>query len=140
VALASDWLEKDKLVVKEAHSEQDDITYNSSGSNRLGKFKTIVLMNSGSASASEILAGALKDNGKAILVGERSFGKGSVQELVPLGDNMAVKVTIAKWITPNGRNINKEGIEPDLKVDRTTEDIAANRDPQMDQALQEAAK
>ena len=142
VAVASQWLEKDVLVVTEAHSEKDTIVYNSDGSNGLGKFKTVVLINGGSASAAEILAGALKDNGKAQLVGEKSFGKGSVQELVPFGPNkdMAVKVTIAKWITPSGKNLNKDGLEPDVKVELTEDDFKAGRDPQLDKALQEMAK
>lgn len=140
VEIASDWLEKETLVVKEEHSEKDVITYNSDGTNRLGKFKTIVLLNGGSASASEILAGALKDNGKALLLGEKSFGKGSVQELVPLGTDMAIKVTIAKWITPGGKNLNHDGLEPDIPVDLTIEDIQAGRDPQLDRAVEELAK
>ncbi len=142
VAVASQWLEKDKLVVKEYHSEKDVIVYNSDGSNGLGKFKTVVLINGGSASAAEILAGALKDNGVAQLIGEKSFGKGSVQELVPFGPkkDMAVKVTIAKWITPGGKNLNKDGLEPDIKVELTADDAKNNRDPQLDKALQEVSK
>lgn len=142
VAVASQWLEAGKLVVTEAHSEKDTLVYNSDGSNGLGRFKTVVLINGGSASAAEILAGALKDNGKAQLIGEKSFGKGSVQELVPFGPNneMAVKVTIAKWITPSGQNLNTGGLEPDIKVELTEEDFKAGRDPQLDKALQEMAK
>lgn len=142
VAVASQWLEKDKLIVKEDHSEKDEIIYNSDGRNGLGKFKTVVLINGGSASAAEILAGALKDNGIAQLIGEKSFGKGSVQELVPFGPNkdMAVKVTIAKWITPGGKNLDKDGLEPDIKVELTEEDLKNNRDPQLDRALQEVSK
>ncbi len=140
VEVASEWLEKDKLVVKEEHSEKDVITYNSDGGNQLGKFKTVVLINGGSASAAEILAGALKDNNKAMLIGEKSFGKGSVQELVPLGKDMAVKVTVAKWITPGGKNLNHDGLDPDAKVELTADDITAGRDPQMDRALQEVVK
>lgn len=140
VDVASEWLEKGKLVVSEAHSEKDVIKYESLGYNRLGNFKTIVLINGGSASAAEILAGALKDNGKAILLGEKSFGKGSVQELVPLGKDSAVKVTVAKWITPSGKNLNKDGLEPDIKVELTADDAKAQKDPQLDRALQEAVK
>lgn len=140
VDVASEWLEKGKLVVKEEHSEKDVILYNSEGSNRLGNFKTIVLINGGSASASEILAGALRDNGKAFLIGEKSFGKGSVQELIELGQGAAVKVTVAKWITPNGKNLNKDGLEPDIQVELTSDDINAKRDPQLDRALQEVIK
>jgi carboxyl-terminal processing protease len=140
VEVASDWLEEGKLVVKEEHSEKEAITYNSDGTNRLGNFKTVVLINGGSASASEILAGALKDNGKAMLIGEKSFGKGSVQELIELGQGAAVKVTIAKWITPGGKNLNHDGLEPDIKVELTQDDITADRDPQLDRALQEVIK
>ncbi len=142
VAVASQWLEKGKLVVTEEHSEKDKTVFNSDGTNGLGKFKTVVLINGGSASAAEILAGALKDNGIAQLIGEKSFGKGSVQELVPFGPNkdMAVKVTIAKWITPGGQNLNKGGLEPDIKVELTEDDFKNNRDPQLDRALQEALK
>ncbi len=140
VEVASDWLEKDKLIVKEAHSEKDIINYNSTGINRLGGIKTVVLINGGSASAAEILSGALKDNGKAILIGEKSFGKGSVQELVPLAQNTAVKVTVAKWITPGGKNLHKDGLIPDIEVKLTEDDAANNRDPQLDRSLQEVVK
>lgn len=140
VDVASEWLEEGKLVVKEEHSEKDAILYNSSGSNRLGNFKTILLINGGSASAAEILAGALRDNSKATLIGEKSFGKGSVQELIQLGKDSAVKVTVAKWITPNGKNLNHDGLEPDIKVELSADDIKADRDPQLDRALQEITK
>lgn len=140
VDVASEWLETGKLVVSEAHSEKDVIKYESLGYNRLGNMKTIVLINGGSASAAEILAGALKDNGKAMLIGEKSFGKGSVQELIPLGPDSAVKVTVAKWITPGGKNLNKDGLEPDIKVEISDDDIKADRDPQLDRALQEVTK
>ncbi len=140
VDVASQWLERGVLVVKEEHSEKDVVIYNSLGTNQLGNFKTVVLINGGSASAAEILAGALKDNGKATLIGEKSFGKGSVQELVPLGTDMAVKVTIAKWITPGGQNLNKEGLNPDIPVVLSPEDFDAERDPQLDRALQEVIK
>lgn len=140
VELASDWVPKDKLVVTEAHSDGSNITYNSKGYDRLSKYKTVLLVNGGSASASEILSGALKDNGIAQLIGEKTFGKGSVQELVPLSDDTAVKVTIAKWITPSGKNLNKDGLNPDIEVKLTDDDISNQRDPQLDRALQEAAK
>jgi carboxyl-terminal processing protease len=140
VEVSSDWLQANQLIVKEAHSEKDVIDYYSTGSNRLGNVKTVVLINGGSASAAEILAGALKDNGKAQLIGEKSFGKGSVQELVPLTQDTAVKVTIAKWITPSGKNLNKDGLVPDIEVKLTDDDITNNRDPQLDRALQEVAK
>ncbi len=140
VDLASNWLDKSKLVVKEAHSEKDVIDYYSDGSNTIGNIKTVVLVNGGSASASEILSGALKDNAKALLIGEKSFGKGSVQELIQLSQDTAVKVTVAKWITPGGKNLNKDGLVPDIEVKLSDDDIKNNRDPQLDRALQEVIK
>jgi carboxyl-terminal processing protease len=140
VATASEWVPKDKLIVTEAHSNGTSIPYNSSGSDKFAGIKTVVLINGGSASAAEILAGALHDHGIAQLIGEKSFGKGSVQQLFDLPGGSAVKVTIAKWITPNGKNLNKDGLEPDVPVKRTEEDVAQSKDPQLDRALQEVTK
>ncbi len=137
VEVASEWLPSGTLVVQEARSDQDVINFTSTGANRLGNYKTTVLINGGSASASEILAGALKDNGKATLIGNKSFGKGSVQELISLSNNTAVKVTIAKWITPSGQNLNQGGLNPDIEIDLTAEDYENQRDPQLDRAVQE---
>ena len=96
----------------------------------------VILINGGSASASEILAGALHDNGVAKLVGSQSFGKGSVQELVPITSDTNLKITIAKWFTPNGLSISEKGITPDFVVDLKQEDIDNKKDPQMDKAVQ----
>jgi carboxyl-terminal processing protease len=97
----------------------------------------VVLINEGSASASEIVAGALQDTGRAKLVGTTSFGKGSVQNWIPLsGDNGAVRITIAKWLTPNGNTIHEIGLTPDVTVERTEEDYKANLDPQLDKAVE----
>jgi len=96
----------------------------------------VVLVNEGSASASEITAGAIQDLGRAKLVGTTTYGKGSVQNWIPLKDNQgAVKVTIARWLTPNGRQINGVGLTPDIVVELTEEDIAAERDPQLQKAI-----
>ena len=94
----------------------------------------VVLINGGSASASEILSGALKDNGRAIIVGKKSFGKGLVQEINKLPNGAAMHITIQKYLTPNGTDINKKGIEPDIEVDITEEDVKAERDPQLEKA------
>jgi carboxyl-terminal processing protease len=140
VDLASAWVNEGDVVVTEEKSQGPPNIYRASGRARLGNIKTLVLINGGSASASEILAGALHDHQKASLLGEKSFGKGSVQELVDLRDNTAIKITVAKWVTPNGKNLNKEGLNPDVEVKMTGDDISAGKDPQMDAALQEIIK
>jgi hypothetical protein len=100
----------------------------------------IIFINGGSASASEIFSGALRDHNLAKLIGEKSFGKGSVQELVELPEGGAVKVTIAKWITPGGKNLNKDGLVPDVEIKLTEQDISAGKDSQMEKALEEITK
>lgn len=107
---------------------------------RLKDIPLVVLVNGGSASASEIMAGAIQDTGRGKLIGEKTFGKGSVQNLVDLKDGSEVKVTIAKWFTPKGRGIDKTGIEPDIKVEINDDDIKNNRDPQLDRAMEEVKK
>lgn len=94
----------------------------------------VVLINGGSASASEILSGALKDNGRALIIGENSFGKGLVQEINRLPDGAGINITIQKYLTPNGTDINKKGITPDVEVKLTEEDIKAKCDPQLTKA------
>ena len=95
----------------------------------------MVLVNESSASASEIVAGALRDHGKATLVGKTTFGKGSVQKLISLSNDAMLKVTVARWYTPNGVNISEKGLKPEKDVSRTADDINANKDPQLDAAL-----
>ena len=96
----------------------------------------VVLVDGGSASASEILAGALREHGIAKLVGEKTFGKGSVQELVKITDDTSLKVTVANWYTPNGISISKDGLKPDIEVPFTQKDYDAKKDPQMDKAVE----
>ena len=103
----------------------------------LANIKTVVLVNGSTASASEIVAGALKDYDKATLIGEKTYGKGSVQTLETLSGGEVLRVTIAKWYTPKGVNINKEGIAPDKEVERTFDQINKEEDPQLDAALAE---
>ncbi len=118
VAMTSEWLAEGELIVKEDfHNGGDhDIEYTSRGNHRLTDVPTVVLINGGSASASEILAGALRDHDKAILVGETTFGKGSVQDFQTFPDGSALKLTVAKWLTPKGGSINDTGIEADVTV------------------------
>lgn len=135
VKVSSLWLPSGKTVLQEKRNNTLIKTFTASGDPILQGVPTVVLIDGGSASASEITAGALKDNGAATLIGEKSYGKGSVQEIREQSGGGVLKVTIARWFTPNGRNIDKEGIEPDQQVKFTEEDAAAKQDPQKDAAL-----
>jgi len=132
-AVAGIWLDK-KVVVTEKTGNKVTEELKAGGSPILAGVPTTVLINASSASASEIVAGALHDYKVATLVGETSFGKGSVQKLLNLTDGAMLKVTVARWYTPSGVNISEKGISPDKAVERTVEDINANRDPQLDAA------
>ncbi len=135
VSLASEWIEEGPIVA-EQFGENRRSEYPARGLARLKDYKTVVLINTGSASASEIVAGALRDYKKATLVGEQTFGKGSVQSLQSLSDGSSLKVTVAKWLTPAGDFINEKGISPDVLVELTVDDINNNLDPQLDKALE----
>lgn len=113
----------------------DKTEYRTHGDGSLALIPTVVLVNGGSASASEILAGALQDTHEAQVIGEQTFGKGSVQQFQDLPDGGAVKITVAHWLTPLGRTINKQGVTPDTVVPYTAEDAHANLDPQFDAAI-----
>ncbi|KKS15954.1 MAG: Carboxyl-terminal protease [Parcubacteria group bacterium GW2011_GWB1_41_6] len=137
VDMASWFLPMGKVVAREKFASGEEEFYRSRGYDVFGdNFRMAILINQGSASASEILAGALKEYGRAVLVGEKTFGKGSVQELVPVTDSTSLKITIASWLTPNGQSISKEGLEPDFEVKFSKEDSEAGRDPQMEKATQ----
>jgi carboxyl-terminal processing protease len=136
VSTISDWIDADQVAVKEIGFGNDEKDYKTSGVPRLKGMKTIVLVNGGSASASEIVAGALQDYKVATLVGEKTFGKGSVQELQELPGNSEIKITVAKWYTPKGRGIHKVGLDPDVKVVLSPDDATNKKDPQMDKALE----
>lgn len=128
------WL-NDKIVVNEKAGDRVVDTVRTKSSAVLGDVPTVVLLNASSASASEILAAALRDHGAAKIVGERSFGKGSVQRLVELPGNSLLKVTFARWYTPEGLDISIDGVVPDKTVELTQEDINADRDPQLSEAI-----
>lgn len=131
--VAGIWLDR-KVVVAEKTGGKTTNELKTGSSPILDGMPTVVLVDSGSASASEIVAGAFKDHKVATLIGEKTFGKGSVQKLMDLQDGSVLKVTVAQWFTPNGKNINKEGIAPNQKVDLTADDANADRDPQLDAA------
>lgn len=129
--------EGDVILSEDASDGSKPKVYRSHGPRLFNdKLKFVVLVDGGSASASEILAGALREHGIATLVGEKTFGKGSVQELVKITDDTSLKVTIANWLTPNGISISLNGLEPDVKVPLTLKDFEAKRDPQMDKAVE----
>ena len=128
------WLDGKKMYTQKSLHYGNVTTSTASGRAILKDMKTIVLVNGTTASASEIVAGALQDYGKAKIVGEKTYGKGVVQNLFTLSDGATLKVTTAEWYTPNDRSINNEGITPDVEVSRSYEDINKMRDPQMDKA------
>lgn len=127
--------EKTAVIVKKRDQSQNE-TVKTNGSARLPDLPLAVLVDRGSASASEIVAGAVQDYKRGIVVGEKTFGKGSVQELVNLNDGASLRMTIAKWFTPLNRSIDGDGIAPDIEVKLTEEDIKTGRDPQLEAAIQ----
>lgn len=139
--IAGWFLERGEIVVIEDMGEnKKKKEYKASGNERLLYYPIVVLINEGSASGSEILAGALRDNRGILLIGETSYGKGSVQQLEELKDKSSLKITIAKWLTPKGELIAKKGLEPDIKIEMTEEDYSEERDPQLDKAIEEIKK
>lgn len=135
VGVSSLWLPTGTKILDEKRDGNVINTYTSNGNDILHGIRTAVLIDSGSASAAEITAGALKDNGAATLIGEKSFGKGSVQQIVDFSDGSALKVTIARWYRPNGENIDKKGITPDKKVSLSDEDAKNGNDTQKNAAI-----
>ncbi len=136
VNIAGYFLEPNQLVTQERFNNNKTDEYRTSDNGQLKNYPLVIIINKGSASASEILAGAIKDNRGVTLVGEKSFGKGVVQEVDELPGKASVKITIAKWFTPKGTSINDSGIEPDIKIERTEADAKADKDPQLNKALE----
>ena len=128
VDVASLFLDGGNVVYTEGRVANADASYDADPLDVTNDVPLVVLINQGSASASEIVAGALQDHGRAVIMGTRSFGKGSVQTVLPLSDSRAIKLTTALYFTPNGRSIQAEGIVPDIVVERAT--ITAYNDPQ----------
>ena len=135
--IAGWFLPKGQVVVIEDFGEgKKKKEYKAEGKGQLSRYPLVVLINQGSASGSEILAGALRDNRGIKLIGEKSFGKGSVQQLENLKDKSSLKITVAKWLTPKGKSISEKGLQPDVKVEMTDEDYNEGRDPQLDKAVE----
>jgi len=127
---------EDGPIMIEEWGDGTEHTYNASGNVLAPDLPLVVLVNGGSASASEITAGAIQDRGRGTLVGSTTYGKGSVQNWIELeGDNGAIRVTVARWLTPNGKQIHGVGLTPDVEVDYTQEDFDAGIDPQLDEAI-----
>lgn len=137
VAMGSFMIPFGKTVVIEENGSGVRHETKARGGDVLSKIPTVVIINEGSASASEILAGALRDTRDNVtLVGKQSFGKGSVQEFIPTGKETAAKITVARWLTPAGKQINKVGIAPDIETELAADDAKNERDPQLDKALE----
>jgi len=134
----SGWLlESGQIVtIEDFGGRREEQTYKAQGNAQLAGYPIVVLLNEGSASASEILAGALRDNRGTKIIGAKSFGKGSVQEVIDLHGGSFLKITIAHWLTPNGSSISEVGLTPDVKIDITEQDMVLKNDPQLAKALE----
>jgi carboxyl-terminal processing protease len=136
VEISSDFIPTGTIVAAQGEGRSNNFTHMSYGYGRLASIPLVVLINEQSASASEIVAGAIRDHNAGILVGEKSFGKGTMQNLVEFADGSALRMTVAHWLTPNNTLIDKHGIIPDHVVSITKEDIQNQRDPQIQKALE----
>ncbi len=134
--LAGWFLDRGQLIVSEHFKDGPDQPFLASGNGALKHLPVVILINGGSASASEILAGTLRDQRNAKVVGETSYGKGTVQEIIDLKDGSSLKVTIAHWVMPKGQILNKDGIVPDYIVVPTDEELKGKKDVQLEKALE----
>lgn len=136
VDVASEFI-KDGVIVYEEYGDGDRRTFEARRGGVATDIEMVVLINEGSASASEIVAGAIQDQDRGLLIGTTSFGKGSVQIPTSLdNDQGAVRITVARWLTPNSRTIHEVGLTPDIEVEFTEEDFSAGNDPQLDKAIE----
>ena len=135
VDITSEFISEGPVVI-ERFKNGDEQVFETKPGGRALQIPLVVLVNEGSASASEILAGALQDNERGVLIGVTTFGKGSVQIPSELSDGSVLSITTARWFTPKDRQINGLGLEPDIVVERSDADIEADRDPQLDRAVE----
>lgn len=140
VNIAGWFLKNGDIVVTEKFRNGDEVPFYAKGNSVLKNLPLVILVNKGSASASEILAGALRENRKVELIGENTFGKGTVQELQELKDGSKIKITIAQWLLPNDEVLSENGLAPDIEVKLNEEDIKAGKDAQLDKAIEELKK
>ncbi|MFC1598758.1 S41 family peptidase [Patescibacteria group bacterium] len=136
ISVASEWVDDNIILYERTAGDKLKEHKDTRGTARFNEFTTVVLVNQGSASGSEIVAGALRDHDLATVIGEKTFGKGSVQNLFDLKDGSAIKLTIAKWLTPNENTIEGDGITPDIEIELSEEDFNGDADPQLDKAIE----
>jgi len=135
IEVTGEWVDGSPVVLERLR-DGSQVAYRANRQAHFDSIPTVVLVNGGSASGSEIVSGALQDYQVATIIGETTFGKGSVQDLRKFSDGSSVKLTIAEWLTPLGRNINKDGIKPDIEIELTKEDYDNDKDPQLDKAIE----
>jgi carboxyl-terminal processing protease len=135
IKVASEFVE-DGVILYQVEKGGKEQAYDAAGEAKFPQGKMVVLVDGGTASASEIVSGALQDRGRAVLVGEKTYGKGSVQQVFDLSDSSSVHITWAEWLTPNRRQITGEGLTPDFEVAISEEDRSAGRDTQLERAIQ----
>jgi len=135
IEISSYFLPEGKIIVQEDFGDEKRVARSSGEIFKKGEIEMVILIDSGSASASEIVAGALSEHGVATTIGSKTFGKGSVQKLIDVTNNTSLKITIAKWLTPEGKTISGEGLEPDIDVEFLQEHIDGEIDPQLQEAI-----
>jgi carboxyl-terminal processing protease len=135
IKIASEFIDEGVIVIEQEKDGKEE-SFQAVGKAKLATVPLVVLINEGSASGSEIVAGAIQDRGKGILIGEKTFGKGSVQEIESLILDCSLRITVAHWLTPSGKSITEQGLEPNIKVQMTDEDYQLDHDPQLDKAIE----
>jgi len=138
ISVTSEFIKEGTVLIERRQDGSDQEVFKATVNGKLTdkKIPLVVLVNGGSASASEIVAGAIQDTKRGILIGEKTFGKGSVQQIENLGSAGSIRITIAHWYTPDNRSIDKKGLIPDIEVGLSDEDIKQDKDPQLEKAIE----